>query len=406
MPHLTKVTLLSRERLIELEAVRGIASVLVLVHHCLLGFAPSLHGLVAPPRPWSLFGTPFFAFIDGSAAVVIFFVLSGFVLTYRAIEHDDPKSLLSGALKRWPRLALPVLISTMIGGLLAALNLYWNVASDNVIGSIWLGWFYRTSPYPIPDFLAPIYEGTVATFLFGQAYFNSNLWTMFYEFFGSFLAFALAYIFIARHALLLIATAVAAAVLLYFSPYFLCFIVGVILATARHHWSANTAFRIPQRWRTGLVTVGAVIAIVLFGYHERLGSPASMGFYEFLRPWAAYNPLATRVVMHTTGAVIVLLLALEFPGYLRTRFAGILGELSFPIYLLHIPLICSVGSYLYLVVLPGTGGVGAAATAIAAVMATTIMLAIPLARIDRAWLAALRRFQMRFQTAPASIEAS
>src|SRR3954453_4043897 len=129
MPDLIKVILLPRERLIELEAVRGIASVLVLVHHSLLGFAPSLHGLVAPPGPWSLFGTPFFAFIDGSAAVVVFFVLSGFVLTYRAIGHDDPKPLLTGALKRWPRLALPVLISTTIGGLLAALDLYWNVAA-------------------------------------------------------------------------------------------------------------------------------------------------------------------------------------------------------------------------------------------------------------------------------------
>src|SRR3954454_20974042 len=114
MPDLTEVILLPRERLIELEAVRGIASFVVLAHHCFLGFAPSLlHGLVTPPGPGSLFGTPLFAFMNGGAAVVVFFVLSGFVLTYRAIERDDPKPLLAGALKRWPRLALPVVISTM-----------------------------------------------------------------------------------------------------------------------------------------------------------------------------------------------------------------------------------------------------------------------------------------------------
>src|SRR4029079_1292167 len=148
--------------------------------------------------------------------------------------------------------------------------------------SIWLGWFYRTSPYPVPDLLAAVYEGTVATFLFGQAYFNSNLWTMFYEFFGSFLAFALAYVFIKRDMVLLITAPVAAAILLYLFPYSLCFIACVVLAASRHHWPTGAHFIIPQRWRAGLAILGAAVAILLFGYHEHIGSPASMGFYELL----------------------------------------------------------------------------------------------------------------------------
>src|SRR5690606_12773670 len=70
----------------ELEALRGIASVIVLVHHALLGFAPGLHGLLQPDSPHALFGTPAFSLINGGAAVVLFFVLSGFVLTFRALE--------------------------------------------------------------------------------------------------------------------------------------------------------------------------------------------------------------------------------------------------------------------------------------------------------------------------------
>jgi peptidoglycan/LPS O-acetylase OafA/YrhL len=65
------------KKLIELEALRGLAAVVVLFHHFMLGFTPRLHGMLYPEQPYSLFGTPAFAFVNGSAAVIVFFVLSG-----------------------------------------------------------------------------------------------------------------------------------------------------------------------------------------------------------------------------------------------------------------------------------------------------------------------------------------
>jgi peptidoglycan/LPS O-acetylase OafA/YrhL len=380
------------ERLVELEAVRGIASVVVLVHHCLLGFAPTLSGLVAPPQWWSLFGTPFFAFINGNAAVVVFFVLSGFVLTYWAIETEDEKLLGVAALKRWPRLAFPIVIVNIFAALLLMLDLYSNRAVNDLTGSGWLGWFYGANRYPVPELFGAVYEGAIGTFLFGKNHFNASLWTMHYEFFGSFMAFGIAWLLIgARMIRLLAAVAVVLIVYQYYSPNFLCLVAGVVLAFARHHLPPDLIVANRARLRACLVTVGLTAAILLFGYHEHIQTPASMRFYEFLTPLANHNPLLFRIALHTTGAIIVLLIALEFADYLRTPIMSLLGRLSFPIYLLHIPLICSIGCYAYLSASSGYGNVLAAVTAIAVVMMITIALALPLSALDLHWLAILKR---------------
>jgi peptidoglycan/LPS O-acetylase OafA/YrhL len=59
-------------KLVKLEAVRGIAALIVFVHHFMLGFAPRTHDLLFPQEQASLFGTPLFAFVN--ACVVLFFV--------------------------------------------------------------------------------------------------------------------------------------------------------------------------------------------------------------------------------------------------------------------------------------------------------------------------------------------
>lgn len=59
-------------------------------------------------------GQFWFAQLNGSAAVVLFFGLSGYVLTHRALATGDIGSLLRGMIKRWPRRAGPVLL-TVVG---------------------------------------------------------------------------------------------------------------------------------------------------------------------------------------------------------------------------------------------------------------------------------------------------
>jgi peptidoglycan/LPS O-acetylase OafA/YrhL len=175
------------KRIPELEALRGIAAVVVLVHHFMLGFTPRLHGLLYSDQPFSLMGTPAFAIINGSAAVVIFFVLSGFVLTVGMFQRND---LYAGAValaKRWPRLAGPVTLASTVAGAAMALGVFVSPETAKHVPSIWLGWFYNWPPAGWADISSAILEGST-TFFSGSSRYNSNLWTMYYEFVGSFVA--------------------------------------------------------------------------------------------------------------------------------------------------------------------------------------------------------------------------
>src|SRR5215210_4811056 len=109
------------QKLVELEAARGVAAVVVLVHHVLIAFFPRFHGLRFPDETVSMYGTPLFALINGSAAVVVFFVLSGFVLTKEIFEKRSTTKLLISAVKRWPRLVPSVFVVNVGAGVLAGL---------------------------------------------------------------------------------------------------------------------------------------------------------------------------------------------------------------------------------------------------------------------------------------------
>jgi peptidoglycan/LPS O-acetylase OafA/YrhL len=113
-----------RRKLVELEALRGIAAMIVFFHHFLLLIAPRLHGRNFPDDPIALVRTPLFALVNGSAAVAVFFVLSGFVLTVGAMEDRDWRQFLIGVLKRWPRLALLVVVVNIASAIFFMLGLY------------------------------------------------------------------------------------------------------------------------------------------------------------------------------------------------------------------------------------------------------------------------------------------
>ena len=113
-----------RGKLIELEALRGIAAVIVLLHHFLVVVAPRLHGRNFPDDPIALVRTPLFALVNGTAAVSIFFVLSGFVLTLRAMEQRDWRQIVAGVVKRWPRLVPLVVTTNILSAVFVLLGLY------------------------------------------------------------------------------------------------------------------------------------------------------------------------------------------------------------------------------------------------------------------------------------------
>ncbi|WP_182299468.1 acyltransferase family protein [Cohnella cholangitidis] len=69
-----------KERFVQLDALRGLASLAVLFSHILLITGPSSMGYVVYALLTRTY-SPFQIFVNGNGAVVLFFVLSGFVLS-------------------------------------------------------------------------------------------------------------------------------------------------------------------------------------------------------------------------------------------------------------------------------------------------------------------------------------
>ena len=110
----------SSGKLLAVEGVRGLACFMVLLSHLALTFFPYAKDIVGEqganyPIQTFLFDSPLGFFYSGTAAVFIFFVLSGYILTVVALKPDlQPRlRILSMSIKRYPRLMLPALFSCL-----------------------------------------------------------------------------------------------------------------------------------------------------------------------------------------------------------------------------------------------------------------------------------------------------
>ena len=100
-----------------LDSVRGVAAVVVLIHHCLLTqpdfsdfFFSNWRTGVHSTFEWLMFNTPIRLIWDGSEAVILFYVLSGLVLALPWIDRRAP-SYPSYVVKRVCRIYIPYCVA-------------------------------------------------------------------------------------------------------------------------------------------------------------------------------------------------------------------------------------------------------------------------------------------------------
>jgi peptidoglycan/LPS O-acetylase OafA/YrhL len=276
-----------------LDGLRGWAAVVVLLHHVFVDGLPA-NAVMADRSLWAKV-----FFLNGTLAVCVFFVISGFSLSIRYLETGDGRALGRIAAGRYLRLALPIFaICAITYGLL-------------VLGIIPPA---VERPPPLDLFLTfkPTVEQLLSFSLLkvfvaysGAETYDPPLWTMTYEFYGSFMVFALvACVRPSRRRTLVFATLFL--ILAALQSYFALFVAGVLLADLLPLVAPPTAAN-----RAGAALCFAGLALILL--------PSA---------WFGLVYIAGASCL-TAGAV--------FCGPLRrffeSRLSTFLGWISFPLYL-------------------------------------------------------------------------
>lgn len=308
----------SRMRETYLDGLRGWAALVVVLKHV-------ISGMVWPTYAWTF--TPLF--MDGTLAVYVFFVLSGYVLSVGFFRSGKRIDIADLSIRRFPRLAIPILAAAAIAHVFMQLGWMLNVPASKAASSEWLGWFYTfpTSWNNVLEFsLWRVFIGGTP-----DVSYDPPLWTMPIEMQGSILIFVLLFVVswgnkmtrVVGHA-------------------------GLIGALAWHG--------------SPMVAMAVGVAIADFtqsDWHER----AKASKAAITSSWVICGvALVCAALLSTTNALlytwiggVLLYWVLLNPGVqsvLNLPLSRWLGRVSFSLYLVHMLVLCSFSSWLYLALAP------------------------------------------------------
>ena len=368
------------QKLEGLETLRGLAALVVLGGHLLIGFIPGRLGFSPGTEATGLIGSPLFVFVNGSAAVSVFFVLSGFVLSWSTFNRIDDTAMVRNLLKRWPRLAGPSTVAALGSCLILLIGGHPFVDAGQTLGSDWLQHFGGAPYVPQADPWPAFLQGAFFTFFRGDFSYNSVIWTMRLELMGSFLIFMLAP-FLARAGgrVLPMAIAVLVSVALHkLEPRLAEFVIGAALACLLSR---------------GFPDIPLSAAVPLFAC-----AIFCLGYYA---PRGAYHWLPFKnglFYVWDIGAALLILIALRNPYFRRMLSGGWarwLGSMSFPIYLVHTPILCIVGSWTFIALQadasPRNAILGAWVISLMVILPSALLLRM----FERSWVAMVNRVSYR-----------
>lgn len=315
-----------RSRLVEIDGLRGIAALVVVIHHSLLTLPPLAAAYYSEPVTGALANllvrSPLHAVWDGTAAVLLFFILSGIAL-FRA--GSGPAFTWRGYYSsRLPRLYLPVLPAIGWGWVLITL-----VPRHSEGLSAWLQ--ARPRDYPIAGIIQD------AILVAGTSRRISPLWSLQWE-----VIFSMAlivYVLVARRlrppilvAVCILASAVGSGLGIPALSYLPIFGVGVAMGCDWDPIIEVGRRLFLKRWRAVAAVAVAIVAST---------SPWTLSWFVPIEDSrGATQPL---VLAGLALAVVIGCSWEPAQRALRSPVARGLGTVSFSTYLVHEPIVIAVG---------------------------------------------------------------
>ena len=302
-------------RLYEIDGLRGWAALSVMLFHIFC----EVFGKLEPE-----FRSPFLApFLDGAMDVAVFFVLSGDALSAAYWARQSRESVARLAVKRYFRLGVPIFASCLIVFVLMKTGLIFSHQAAVLVGrEDWLGLFLHYN-YSVVDLI----KYTAFDVFFNQTAsgsLNPFLWPMQVELLGSLLVFC--YLLLDTHIRLKSVFLIFILVVCLGGNSFLaCFVFGMICG----HVRARGGFDWLRRQRTvQVLAIPAVVVAAILGSYFDLVTP------QWCPP----------IIIASCALVFGVYASAALSRFFALPLSRWLGRISFPLYLVHFPVIASFTS--------------------------------------------------------------
>lgn len=328
------------QRLEHLNGLRGVAALVVVVHHFFYSFlmyaAKGSGPFLYEWQRW-MYHTPLQLLIAGNFAVCIFFILSGFVLSYGYFRGGGQEFVRRSAAKRYFRLMPPILASVLISWFILQTGWHWNSEAAGLSGAPWLANFWPRTV----SFAEAVWYGAYGIII-GNAeagLLSNPLWTMKVEFLGSLLVFVTLVLAggLRRRWIVYLALG-----LVTLKTYYLGFVIGMALCDL---YCTRPTWR-PRSWILALAALGGFVLGA-----APIPGPEPSWYYQALG--GGISPEQWFIWLHELGALLVMVAVLWSVGAARllaSRPLAYLGRISFALYLLHVLVLGTLTSYTVVVV--------------------------------------------------------
>ncbi|PQA74682.1 acyltransferase family protein [Brucella oryzae] len=321
-----------------LEGLRGYACLVVVLSHCIYAFWPEMHGayISETSSAWAvaMFNSPFTAVYNGTIAVYVFFVLSGYVLSLSFFRKKEATIVQSLFLRRHLRLAIPITAACLLMYMLHRIGAF-STQSNSL--HPWVTQFYQ-GEYSLSG---AIYSGMVSSLLNGDGSYNFVLWTMTIEFYGSILVFANCLLLSGVKKRFIVYCIECAALVIaanYWGYFMICFLVGTFLAEVKNN---------NQTLSTSNAATFLLLAFALYlgGFHTQ---SASYGYVANFKEVYSGIYVGHASIFYTISASAIMY-CVAFNGsvskFLSSQTASFWGSISFSLYLVHSLILRSVGVF-------------------------------------------------------------
>lgn len=334
----------TNNKLIFVEGLRGFAALIVIFQHLVLMYYPTLY--TGNPASAHFYNTEFEStiaisplniFYNGNFAVCLFFVLSGFVLSYRYFKSNDLHVLVDYSIKRYFRLLIPVTFSILF--VIIILQIFKTdllLLNEKTMSGPWLTGLFSDQP----NVMDVIYNIFIDVFINSNNKYNPVLWTMGVEFLGSLLLFASLFLvhYVKRKSLLLMIITLCLLLSRYY--FYAAFLAGALICI--NYLNPSKAKGSPLLVNSILIVAGIYFA----------SYPTAWQFIEH----SIYAPLSVLKIgimdlSLVTGSVLIIL-AISRSVSLQKLFSfGVfrfLGKISFSSYLIHLVILVTLSNRLFM----------------------------------------------------------